>query len=158
MYGNESWVRQKKKERKIYAVEMRSLYSMCGVSLKDRRRNSELINDGFPFFPPPANDGVDAVRGGRGGVAARAAAGQLAVRGRFQPRQEHSYKFLFAGLKPHFYERPRRRRRLRMWPRNYAPVLVPNLDLAFNAGPRCRCGCTTRLGVELDANLDGESI
>ncbi|GBP82570.1 hypothetical protein EVAR_87816_1 [Eumeta japonica] len=42
MYGSESWVWQKKNESRINAVEMRSLRSMCGVSRKDRCRNSDV--------------------------------------------------------------------------------------------------------------------
>ncbi|GBP84055.1 hypothetical protein EVAR_67654_1 [Eumeta japonica] len=42
MYGSESWVWQKKKESRINEVEMRSLRSMCGVSRKDRCRNSDV--------------------------------------------------------------------------------------------------------------------
>ena len=44
MYGSESWVWQKKHESKINAVEMRSLRSMCGVTLNDRLRN-DLIRE-----------------------------------------------------------------------------------------------------------------
>ncbi|GBP67710.1 hypothetical protein EVAR_40481_1 [Eumeta japonica] len=32
VYGNESWVHQKKNDSRINALEMRSLRSMCGVS------------------------------------------------------------------------------------------------------------------------------
>ncbi|GBP32165.1 hypothetical protein EVAR_80933_1 [Eumeta japonica] len=42
MYGSESWVWQKKNESRINAVEMRSLRSICGVSRKDRCRNSDV--------------------------------------------------------------------------------------------------------------------
>ncbi|GBP43284.1 hypothetical protein EVAR_31168_1 [Eumeta japonica] len=42
MYGCESWVWRKKNESRINAVEMRSLCSMCGVSRKDRCRNSDV--------------------------------------------------------------------------------------------------------------------
>ncbi|GBP84324.1 hypothetical protein EVAR_61541_1 [Eumeta japonica] len=42
MYGSESWVGQKKNESRINAVEMRSLRSTCGVSRKDRYRNSDV--------------------------------------------------------------------------------------------------------------------
>ncbi|GBP72753.1 hypothetical protein EVAR_75372_1 [Eumeta japonica] len=42
MYGSESCVRQKKNESRINAVEMRSVRSMCGVSRKDRCRNSDV--------------------------------------------------------------------------------------------------------------------
>ncbi|GBP00639.1 hypothetical protein EVAR_76911_1 [Eumeta japonica] len=42
MYGSESWIWQKKSEIKINRVEMRSLRSMCGVSRKDRCRNSDI--------------------------------------------------------------------------------------------------------------------
>ncbi|GBP67384.1 hypothetical protein EVAR_43667_1 [Eumeta japonica] len=42
MNGSESWVRQKKSESRISAVEMRSLRSMCGVFRKDRCRNSDV--------------------------------------------------------------------------------------------------------------------
>ncbi|GBP03658.1 hypothetical protein EVAR_2411_1 [Eumeta japonica] len=40
IYGSESWVWQKKNESRINEVEMRSLRSICGVSQKDRCRNS----------------------------------------------------------------------------------------------------------------------
>ena len=39
LYGSETWVLQKKNERKINAVEMRSLRKICRVSLADRIRN-----------------------------------------------------------------------------------------------------------------------
>ncbi|GBP35741.1 Putative uncharacterized protein FLJ37770 [Eumeta japonica] len=42
MYGSESWVWQKKDESRINTVGMRSLRSMCGVSRKDRCRNSDV--------------------------------------------------------------------------------------------------------------------
>ena len=42
MYGSESWVWQKRHESRINAVEMRALRSMCGVTLKDRVRNSVI--------------------------------------------------------------------------------------------------------------------
>lgn len=42
MYGSESWVWQKRNESRINAVEMRSLRSMCGLTLKDRVRNSMI--------------------------------------------------------------------------------------------------------------------
>ncbi|GBP46058.1 hypothetical protein EVAR_41411_1 [Eumeta japonica] len=42
MYGSESWVWQKKNERRINAVEMLSLRNMCGVSRIDRCGNSNL--------------------------------------------------------------------------------------------------------------------
>ncbi|GBP27034.1 hypothetical protein EVAR_11269_1 [Eumeta japonica] len=42
MYGSEGWAWQKKNESKINALEMRSLRSMCGVSRKDRCRNSDV--------------------------------------------------------------------------------------------------------------------
>ncbi|GBO98639.1 hypothetical protein EVAR_176_1 [Eumeta japonica] len=42
MYGSGSWVWQKKIESKISAVEMQSLHGMCGVSRKDRCRNSDV--------------------------------------------------------------------------------------------------------------------
>ncbi|GBP88127.1 hypothetical protein EVAR_63935_1 [Eumeta japonica] len=42
MYGSESWVWQKNNERRINAVEMRSLSSIYGVSRKDRCRNSDV--------------------------------------------------------------------------------------------------------------------
>ncbi|GBP06245.1 hypothetical protein EVAR_3592_1 [Eumeta japonica] len=42
MYGIEGWVWQKKNECRINAVDMRSLRSMCGVSRKDRCRNSDV--------------------------------------------------------------------------------------------------------------------
>ncbi|GBP66746.1 hypothetical protein EVAR_28613_1 [Eumeta japonica] len=42
MYYSGSWVWLKKNESRINAVEMQSLHSMCGVSLKDRCRNSDL--------------------------------------------------------------------------------------------------------------------
>ncbi|GBP29653.1 hypothetical protein EVAR_79202_1 [Eumeta japonica] len=40
--GSESWVWQKEKETTINAVEMRSLCSMCGLSRKDKCRNSDV--------------------------------------------------------------------------------------------------------------------
>ncbi|GBP06012.1 hypothetical protein EVAR_3262_1 [Eumeta japonica] len=47
MYGSKSWVWQKKNDSRINSVEMRSLRmsvrSMCGVSQKDRFRNSNVI-------------------------------------------------------------------------------------------------------------------
>ncbi|GBP76987.1 Glutathione S-transferase [Eumeta japonica] len=42
MYDSESWVWQKKNESRINAVERRSLRSMCGMSRKDRCRNSDV--------------------------------------------------------------------------------------------------------------------
>ncbi|GBP37372.1 hypothetical protein EVAR_22834_1 [Eumeta japonica] len=42
MYGNESWVWQKKNESRINTVKIRSLCSKCGVSRKDRCRNSDV--------------------------------------------------------------------------------------------------------------------
>ena len=42
LYGSETWVLQKKNERKMNAVEMRSLRRICGVSLADRIRNEEI--------------------------------------------------------------------------------------------------------------------
>ncbi|GBP40043.1 hypothetical protein EVAR_19172_1 [Eumeta japonica] len=42
MYDSESWVRQKKNEGRINAVEMRSLLSMCRVSRKDKCRNIDV--------------------------------------------------------------------------------------------------------------------
>ena len=42
LYGTETWVLQKKNERKRNAVEMRSLRRICGVSLADRIRNEEV--------------------------------------------------------------------------------------------------------------------
>ena len=42
LYGSETWVLQKKNERKMNAVEMRSLRRICGVSLADRIRNEEV--------------------------------------------------------------------------------------------------------------------
>ena len=43
LYGSETWVLQKQKnERKMNAVEMRSLRRMCGVSLADRICNQEI--------------------------------------------------------------------------------------------------------------------
>ena len=35
LYGSETWILQNKNERKINAVEMRSLRSICGVSFAD---------------------------------------------------------------------------------------------------------------------------
>ncbi|GBP34274.1 hypothetical protein EVAR_13413_1 [Eumeta japonica] len=43
MYGSDSWVWQKKNESTSNTVEIRSLYSMCGVSRKFRCRNSDVI-------------------------------------------------------------------------------------------------------------------
>ncbi|GBP46579.1 hypothetical protein EVAR_21735_1 [Eumeta japonica] len=42
MNGSESWLWQKKNVSKIDVVEIRSLSSMCGVSRKDRCRNSDV--------------------------------------------------------------------------------------------------------------------
>ncbi|GBP69668.1 hypothetical protein EVAR_49920_1 [Eumeta japonica] len=42
VYGSESWVWRKKNESRIDMVEMRSLRNMCGVSLKDSCRNSDV--------------------------------------------------------------------------------------------------------------------
>lgn len=42
MYGSECWVWQKRNESRINAVEMRSLRSMCGLTLNDRIRNSVI--------------------------------------------------------------------------------------------------------------------
>ena len=43
LYGSEMWVLQKKNERKMKAVEMRSsLHRICGVSLPDRIHNEEV--------------------------------------------------------------------------------------------------------------------
>ena len=42
LYGSETWVLKKKNERKMNAVEMRSLRRICGVSLADRIRNEEI--------------------------------------------------------------------------------------------------------------------
>ncbi|GBP22916.1 hypothetical protein EVAR_95316_1 [Eumeta japonica] len=42
MYGSERWVRQKKNENRVNAVEMRSLRDMCGVSRKDICRDSDV--------------------------------------------------------------------------------------------------------------------
>ncbi|GBP00240.1 hypothetical protein EVAR_859_1 [Eumeta japonica] len=41
--GSENWVWQGKTENRIYAVEMRSVRSMCGVFRRDRCRNSDVI-------------------------------------------------------------------------------------------------------------------
>ena len=41
-YGSETWVLQKKNERKMNVVDMRSLRRICGVSLSDRIRNEEI--------------------------------------------------------------------------------------------------------------------
>ena len=42
MYGSESWTWLKKDECGINAVEMRSLRRMCGRTLRDRVRNTEI--------------------------------------------------------------------------------------------------------------------
>ena len=42
LYGNETWVLQKKNERKINAVEMLSLRRICGDSLADGIRIEEI--------------------------------------------------------------------------------------------------------------------
>ena len=42
LYGSEMWVLHKKNERKMNTVEIRSLRSICGVSLADRIRNDEV--------------------------------------------------------------------------------------------------------------------
>ena len=42
LYGSETWVLQKKNERKMNAVEMQSLRRICGVSFADRIRNEEV--------------------------------------------------------------------------------------------------------------------
>ena len=42
MYGSESWTWLKKDESGINAVEMRSLRRMCGRTLRDRVRNTEI--------------------------------------------------------------------------------------------------------------------
>ncbi|GBP43316.1 hypothetical protein EVAR_31200_1 [Eumeta japonica] len=42
MYDSKSWVWQKKNESRINAVEVRSLCGVCGVSRKDRCRNSDV--------------------------------------------------------------------------------------------------------------------
>ena len=42
LYGSETWLLQKKNERKMTAVEIRSLSRICGVSLADRIRNEEI--------------------------------------------------------------------------------------------------------------------
>ena len=41
LYSSETWVLQKKNERKMNAVEMRSLCRTCSVSLADQIRNEE---------------------------------------------------------------------------------------------------------------------
>ena len=40
--GSETWVLQKKNERKMNAVELRYLRKICGVSLADRILNEEI--------------------------------------------------------------------------------------------------------------------
>ena len=42
LYGSETWILQKKNERKMNAVEMRSVRRICGVSLADRIHNEEV--------------------------------------------------------------------------------------------------------------------
>ena len=42
LYDGETWVLQKKNERKVNGVQMRSLCRICGVSLADRIRNEEI--------------------------------------------------------------------------------------------------------------------
>ena len=42
LYGSETWVLQKKNERKMTAVKMRSLRRICGVSLGDRIHKEEI--------------------------------------------------------------------------------------------------------------------
>ncbi|GBP50011.1 hypothetical protein EVAR_46633_1 [Eumeta japonica] len=42
MYGSESWVWQKINESRVDVGKMRFLLNMCGVSLKDRCRNSTV--------------------------------------------------------------------------------------------------------------------
>ncbi|GBP73755.1 hypothetical protein EVAR_46895_1 [Eumeta japonica] len=42
-HGPESWVWQKQNNNRIDAVEVRSLRSMCGVFLKDRCGNSDIM-------------------------------------------------------------------------------------------------------------------
>ena len=42
LYGSETWVLQKKNERKTNTVEMRYLRRIGGVSLDDRFRNEEV--------------------------------------------------------------------------------------------------------------------
>ena len=42
LYGSETWVLQTKNERKMNAVEMRFVRSICGVSLADRIDNEEV--------------------------------------------------------------------------------------------------------------------
>ena len=42
LYGSETWILQKKNERKMNAVEMRSLRRICEVSLADRIRNEKI--------------------------------------------------------------------------------------------------------------------
>ncbi|GBP47183.1 hypothetical protein EVAR_38295_1 [Eumeta japonica] len=54
MYGSESWVWQKKNESRINKVEMRLLCSMCGVSQKDRWRNSDVREEcGLKMYVSP---------------------------------------------------------------------------------------------------------
>ena len=42
LYGSQTWVLQKKKERSMNAVEMQSLHRICGVSLAVQIRNEEV--------------------------------------------------------------------------------------------------------------------
>ena len=42
LYGSETWELQKKNERKMNVVEMRSLRRICGVSLADRIYNENI--------------------------------------------------------------------------------------------------------------------
>ena len=42
LYNSETWLLQKKNERKMTAVEIRSLSRICGFSLFDRIRNEEI--------------------------------------------------------------------------------------------------------------------
>ncbi|GBP24445.1 hypothetical protein EVAR_20769_1, partial [Eumeta japonica] len=44
MYDSESWVWQKKNESRINAVEMQFLRSMCGMYLKDKCMNTDVID------------------------------------------------------------------------------------------------------------------
>ena len=43
LYGSKTWILQKKNERKMNAVQMRSLRRIYGVSLADRIRNEESL-------------------------------------------------------------------------------------------------------------------
>ena len=42
LYGSETWELQKKNEKKMNTVEMRSLRRICGVSFADRIRNEKI--------------------------------------------------------------------------------------------------------------------